>query len=351
MKGLSLFSSAGIGETYLHECNVDIIAANELLPRRAELHRTLFPDCKMICGDITDKSVYDAVIQAAQGIEFLIASPPCQGMSVAGKNRHAVTMLEDPRNYLVTYVFNAIEELKPKYILIENVPMLLKFCMPYEGRLHKIIDILKYKFGNEYEIEGRVVDAADYGVPQTRLRAIIKLYKKGECWPWPVTVSHKVTVREAIGDLPSLESGQHSSLKWHYARKHDPRHVLWMKHTATGTSAFSNAVYYPQKADGSRVKGYESSYRRIKWDEPSPTITMRNDAISSQRNVHPGRLLEDGTYSDARVLTPYELMILNSLPPDWNIPDDTPEILIRQVIGESIPPLMIKRIVGEIGCT
>ena len=77
---------------------------------------------------------------------------------------------------------------------------------------------------------------------------------------------------------------------------------------------------------------------------------MRNDAISSQRNVHPGRLLEDGTYSDARVLTPLELMILNSLPEDWGIPDDTPEILIRQVIGESIPPLMIERIVGEIGC-
>ena len=109
MKGLSLFSSAGIGETYLHDCNINIIAANELLPRRAELHRTLFPDCQMICGDITDKAVYDSVIQAAQGIDFLIASPPCQGMSVAGKNRHTETMLEDPRNYLVTYVFNAIE--------------------------------------------------------------------------------------------------------------------------------------------------------------------------------------------------------------------------------------------------
>ena len=123
-----------------------------------------------------------------------------------------------------------------------------------------------------------------------------------------------------------------------------------MQHTATGTSAFSNPVYYPQKEDGTRIKGYESSYRRIKWDEPAPTITIRIDAISSQRNVHPGRLLDDGTYSDARVLTPYELMLLTSLPANWNIPDNTPEILIRQVIGESIPPLMIKKIVGEIPC-
>ena len=120
-----------------------------------------------------------------------------------------------------------------------------------------------------------------------------------------------------------------------------------MKHTPTGCSAFSNQVYYPKKADGTRIKGYESSYRRIKWNEPAPTITLRNDCIASQRNVHPGRLLPDGTYSDARVLTPLELMLLNSLPPDWNIPDDTPEILIRQIIGESIPPLMLKRIVQE----
>lgn len=70
---------------------------------------------------------------------------------------------------------------------------------------------------------------------------------------------------------------------------------------------------------------------------------MRNDAISSQLNVHPGRIKEDGTYSDARVLTPLELMLLSSLPKDWNIPSDTPELLIRKCIGECIPPLLIKK--------
>ncbi|MBR3935177.1 MAG: DNA (cytosine-5-)-methyltransferase [Oscillospiraceae bacterium] len=350
MKGLSLFSGAGIGETFLHECDIDIVVANELLQRRAELYRYIYPNSKMICGDITNEKIYNEIVEAATGIEFMIASPPCQGMSVAGKNRDNIKMLEDPRNYLISYVFKAIEDLNPKFVLIENVPTLLKFSMPYEGENRKILDILELKFGEKYFIEGQVVDAADYGVPQTRLRAIIKLYKKTEKWPWPKKVEHKITVEEAIGNLPSLEAGQKSEIKWHFARKHDARHVLWMKHTETGKSAFSNEVFYPQKEDGTRIKGYESSYRRIKWDEPAPTITMRNDAISSQRNVHPGRLLDDGTYSDARVLTPYELMILNSLPADWKIPDDTPEILIRQIIGESIPPLMIKRIVGEIKC-
>ncbi len=157
---------------------------------------------------------------------------------------------------------------------------------------------------------------------------------KSDKWNWPQPVDKKVTVREAIGNLLSLESGEKSDIKWHFARKHDKNNILWMKHTPTGKSAFSNDVYYPKKKDGTRIKGYESSYRRIKWDEPAPAITIRNDCIASQRNVHPGRLLDNGTYSDARVLTPLELMILNSLPTDWYIPDDTPEILIGQVIGE-----------------
>lgn len=348
MRGLSLFASAGVGEAYLSEIGLDIVVANELIPRRAKLHSVLYPNCKTICGDITNSDVFDEIIKASNGIDFLLASPPCQGMSIAGKNRHQETMVQDSRNFLINYVFDAIELLKPRYVMIENVKQLLNIQLPYKGHLCKVVDILKLKFGNEYAIEGRIVDAADYGVPQTRIRAIIKMYPKNTEWEWAEPVSRKVTVMDAIGNLPSLEAGQDSGIKWHYARPHAPNNILCMKHTPTGSSAFSNPVYYPKKADGTRIKGYESSYRRIKWDEPSPTITMRNDCISSQRNVHPGRLLEDGTYSDARVLTPLELMLLDSLPSDWGIPDNTPEILVRQVIGESIPPLMVKKIIKEI---
>lgn len=350
MRGLSLFAGAGIGETYLSSCGIDIIVANEIVEKRADLYKALSPKCKMICGDITNEDVFRMVVNSAKGIDFLIASPPCQGMSIAGKNRCNETMLTDDRNYLINYVIEAIEELSPRYILIENVPALLRLKLPYKGKLYTVVEILTEKFGGSYNVDSKVVDASDYGVPQTRLRAIIKMFPKDEEWKWPSIVTKKVTVREAIGHLPSLEAGETSDIKWHFARKHDARHIEWMKHTPSGTSAFLNPVYFPKKKDGTRIKGYESSYRRIKWDEPAPTITIRNDAISSQRNVHPGRLLPDGTYSDARVLTPYELMILNSLPEDWNIPDDTPEILIRQVIGESIPPLLIKKIVGEIEC-
>ena len=348
LTGLSLFASAGIGETYFKDVGIDIMVANELLEKRADLYRAINPETTVVCGDITKDEVFSKILASCpKKVDFILASPPCQGMSVAGKNRCQKTMEADERNYLITYVVKAIKATNPDYILVENVPALLKLELQYAGKYRTVLDILQYEFGDQYEIDSMVVDSADYGVPQTRLRAIIKMNRKGKKWSWPLK-KDKITVRDAIGHLPSLEAGERSEIKWHFARKHSKDNILWMKHTPTGKSAFSNPVYYPQKKDGTRVKGYESSYRRIRWDAPAPTITIRNDCIASQRNVHPGRLLPDGTYSDARVLTPLELMLLNSLPADWNIPDDTPELLIRQCIGESIPPLMLKEIVRGI---
>ena len=347
--GISLFASAGIGETYFSEAGIDIVVANELLDVRANLYKAINPSTTVICGDISDQKVFAQIIEACpKKVDFILASPPCQGMSVVGKNRNQQSMSLDKRNYLVTYVVEAIKILKPSYVLIENVPNLLKFKLNWDGEVLTALEILVKEFGATYDIESKVVNAADYGVPQTRMRAIIKMSRKGKVWNWPKENKKHVTVQEAIGHLPSLEAGEKSDIRWHFARKHKAENILWMKHTPTGQSAVNNAVHYPKKENGDRINCYESSYRRIVWDKPAPTITIRNDCIASQRNVHPGRLLKDGTYSDARVLTPLELMILDSLPENWNIPDNTPEILIRQCIGESIPPLMLKKIVGGI---
>lgn len=346
--GLSMFSSAGIGETYFEDIGIQIVGANELINRRANLYRDLYPKSNMVQGDILEEDVFNFYINSTPSmVDFLLASPPCQGLSVAGKNRDKDSMSKDPRNYLFYKVIEVIKIKNPTYILIENVPSLLKVELLYKGKFMKVKDILVAEFSDQYIIDTKIIDASTLGVPQTRKRAIIKLYKNGLTWPWPEH-GDKITVRDAIGHLPSIEAGERSNLKWHFARNHDERHILWMRHTPTGKSAFENEIYYPTKQDGTRIKGYNTSYRRILWDEPAPTITIRNDAISSQRNVHPGRELQDGTFSDARVLTPFELMLLNSLPENWGIPDNTPELLIRQCIGESIPPIMLKKLLGEI---
>ena len=113
-------------------------------------------------------------------------------------------------------------------------------------------------------------------------------------------------------------------------------------------SAFKNEVFYPM-TKGRRVKGAPRTYMRMDWNKPATTNMQNSGVISAFSTVHPGRLKNDSEieseriYSDARSLSIYELLILSSLPLDWNIPEWADDVLIRKVIGEGIPPLLIKR--------
>jgi DNA (cytosine-5)-methyltransferase 1 len=342
INGISLFSNVGIAETYLKETNIEIKVANELLEKRAKFYKEMYPNTNMINGDITEKETFNKIIKEAKKkkCDFLIATPPCQGMSLAGK-----LIPDDPRNSLIKKVVETIKLIQPKNIIIENVKGILKTYVEKNMKKILIIDYIKEELEPlGYIINYKIIDTADYGTPQTRKRAIF-LISKIKKWEFPKK-EKKITVKEAIGYLPSLESGEKSEIKWHYAKKHNDRHILFMKNTPTGKTALNNKKYYPVKENGERIKGYSTTYKRIEWDKPAPTITMANGSISSQNNVHPGKLKEDGTYSDARVLTLKEIFILTGLPDDWTPPEWATENLIRQVIGEGVPPLLIQKLIS-----
>lgn len=340
IKGVSLFSNVGIAETYLKKHNVSIVIANELLEDRAKFYKFCHPETDVIIGDITRDTIFNELIKKSKklGVEFLLATPPCQGMSVAGKMDE-----NDPRNRLIIKVVDFIKEINPKNVIIENVPTMLKTNIVVNGKKIKIVDYIKNELSSRYKISFNLLNAADYGTAQTRNRAIV-LMSKIDYWKLPKK-QKQITVEEAIGHLPSLESGDTSNIKYHFAKKHNDNHILWMKHTPTGKTAFENEIYFPQKEDGTRIKGFSTTYKRMSWDKPAPTITMCNGGISSQNNVHPGRKKADGTYSDARVLTLKEIMILTGLPENWEVPEWASENLIRKVIGEGVPPKMIEELV------
>ena len=142
--------------------------------------------------------------------------------------------------------------------------------------------------------------------------------------------------------------------KFHAPPIHSLNHVTWMMHTPSGTTAFDNKIYFPKKKDGVRINGHFNTYRRHAWDKPSRSITQNNGVISSLACVHPGRLINDSSdeklriYSDPRCFTLYELFIISSLPTDWNIPEWAKDNQVRKIIGEGIPPLLIKKIIKEI---
>ena len=350
IKGMSLFSGGGIGEMRLNETDVDIVIANELLPKRCEFYRFYNPKTDVVNADITKKETKDLLIQKAKkaGVDFIMATPPCQGASLVGKNKNLEEMKNDFRNYLVFDAVEIIDSVKPTFVMIENVTRFYDMLYSYKDRANvPLLEILSDKFGNEYNIEYNIFNSEEYGVPQARKRGIVRMWKKGNTWSLPKK-EKIITVREAIGDLPSLEAGQKSSVKNHYARNHTPEHILCMKHTPTGHSAFENKEYYPKNKNGKKVRGFAATFKRIEWDSPAPTITMRNDCISSQSNVHPGRQLPDGTYSDARVLTPRELFILSSIDPDIDMPSNVSESQIRYMVGEGIPPRLVMKIVKGI---
>ena len=350
IKTVSLFSSAGIGELLVHNKNLDVIVANELIKQRADCYSFFYPETNMICGDITNNTIKSQIIKIAndESAKMLIATPPCQGLSTLGKNKVQIQYESDRRNFLVLEVLDIIDACDFDYILIENVPKFIEMYFPYDNQYLKLEEILRRKYSDTYEIDIRVLNAKDYGVPQSRPRAIIKIYKKKLRWGWPVE-EREITLREAIGDLPSLEAGEDSGIPWHYAKQANERAILAMRHTETGKSALTNEIYYPKKEDGSRISGFHNTFKRMAWNQPCPARTTYSGSISSHNNVHPGRLLPDGTYSDARVLTLLETFIVSSIPRDIKFPEKVSETFIRTIIGEAIPPHLMEQIINMLG--
>lgn len=368
INGVSLFANVGLAETFLSDLGIEIVLANELMKERADFYKHLYPSTEVICGDITDDLVRDEIVNKAiqKDCEFLIATPPCQGMSKHGKQDP-----NDERNFLIYYAIDAIKRIKPKYVLLENVPKQLTTKINVNGKKILIPAYIKKELRSEYVISKETLfNAADYGVPQSRERCIMRMVRKDIDVHWEEPQKQQpITLQQAIGHLPSLDplvrEEEHRKVfpdfekkkkaglqlsKWHTPPKHSWNHVCWMMHTPSGKTAFENDEYYPQNKDGSVIKGRISTYKRFSWDKPANTITQNNGVISSSVCVHPGRYIGvdkqgDAIYSDARVLTIYELLIVSSLPTNWNIPDWANEKLIRNVIGEGVPPLLTKAIV------
>lgn len=370
MKGLSLFANVGIAETYLKQIGVDIVVANELLKDRAKFYNHLYPSCSMIQGDITSDTIKNEIIEESikKHVEFVIATPPCQGMSIAGEMNPY-----DERNSLIKYAIDIIETIKPKFVMFENVVQELETPIQYFEKEVLIPEYINLRLGNLYSINNKemIINAMDYGVPQSRKRAIILLVRKDLNFEWhyPQKESKIITLSEAFQGIPDLwpeikekeyknffpknSSEALNFHKWHKPPKHVWRNVECMLYTPTGNTAFDNKIHYPKKLNGEKIKGYDTTYHRLFWTKPCSTITRYNGIIGSQNNVHPGRpwkLDEKGEqmYTNPRVLTIYELMIVSSLPTDWDIPTWASNGLIRHVIGEGIPPLLVKKIVEMI---
>lgn len=348
MNALSLFSNVGFGEFYLKELGVNVVLSNELLQPRCSLYSKFHPFTDCINGDISLEKYRDLIIKRAQAnpepIDLVIATPPCQGMSGA----NALKKPDDIRNKLIVHALEVFNSIGANFMLIENVPQMPETFINYQNSVIKISSFISNNIKSGFKARFKILDSKNFNTPQSRKRSICLISKNGE-WEHPKPSKKLLTVRDAIGHLPSLKNGEHSTIPWHFCPNHNQNHVKWMSATPEGETAFNNPVNYPKK-DGRRIKGFMTTYKRMHWDKPAPTVTMTNGSISSQNNVHP---------TDPRVLSIRELLCVCGLPEncldkfahiqsDGSYTYDYKPNFIRQVIGEIFLPKMCYEIIKNI---
>ncbi len=412
MKAISLFSCGGIGDLALKSAGVDVILANELEQDRAEVFCYNFPEVEMIIGDIWKKK--ESIVKTVHKLlpdnklDIVFATPPCQGMSKNGRGkllnlvRKGDRPKDDPRNQLVIPAIDIFLELGAETLVMENVPeMKHTLIASYlsRGKLVSIPEYIMERLGGEFSSSIKVIEFADYGVPQRRQRLIsvfsknknIKKYifQFGTIFP-PKThskavtegLSPWVTVRDSISMLPRLdakskETSINKEIPYHNVPLLDKDKYLWVTNTPLGKSAFDNQCInifcghsqnpiHGSKHDKNGINKSKTSTpiycEKCKellprpWVREGERFRLMKGFVSAYKRMDydlpSSALTRNLSYACSdnklhpdqnRVLSIYEATILHTLSLyeySWQRRDGkkVSNKLIRELIGESIPP-------------
>jgi DNA (cytosine-5)-methyltransferase 1 len=356
--GIDLFAGAGGLSLGFEQAGFDVAAAVEIDPVHCATHEYNFPNCKTICASVTDVSGSEIRRLAGLGdkdIDVVFGGAPCQGFSMIGKRA-----LDDPRNQLVFHYVRIVEELKPKYCVFENVKGLT--LGKHAEFLKELISALG-EAGYDVLLPYQVLNAADYGVPQDRKRLFLLGTRRGLNAPdYPLPLEHRVTVEEAIGDLPDANTfseliardsvGARWKTKSSYGQRlrdleDDPGNFgykrdfdrdmltssLRTEHTALSQERFMGTEHGKTEP--------VSRFRKLPPDGLCNTLRAGTDsargAFTSPRPIHPHQ---------PRVITVREAARLHSFP-DWFRFHTTKWHGFRQ-IGNSVPPLLGRAIASSI---
>ncbi len=362
--GIDLFAGAGGLSLGFEQAGFDVVAAVEIDPIHCAIHEYNFPNSVAICASVADLTGNEIRRRAKlddKVIDCVFGGAPCQGFSMIGKR-----VLDDPRNQLVFHYVRLVSELRPRYCVFENVKGLT--IGGHKQFLAELIVALG-QVGYDVLLPYKVLNAADYGVPQDRRRLFLIGALKGEPAPvYPESI-RKVSVIEAIGDLPNAESFEelrnNDSVSIQFETKSTYARRL------RGLTADSGDLSYRREFDphmlsaSLRTEHTELSRKRFTETEHGKT-----EPVSRFHKLHPDGVcntLRAGTDSARgaftsprpihpffpRVITVREAARLHSYP-DWFRFHITKWHGFRQ-IGNSVPPLLgravAKQIVQALGLT
>lgn len=377
IKVVDLFSGAGgltfgfknkiLNNSFVNDERFEFVFANEYDSFAAESFRKNFPDIRMLEEDISnlDISYFQENNVDFRDVDLIIGGPPCQSFSTVGKRQYdnRATMYREYRRLLSI--------IKPKVFVFENVLGLL--TMKNDKGMPVIDDVIESfqkidEFGDDlgYVMHQEVLNAQDFGVPQSRERVFLVGIRKDlsviNAWSYPEVPPNRklITVKDAISDLPSLGNdeqvnvynsvpsttyqklmrGSETKLKNHVSAKHGERMLRIMEAVIEGEGKdYINSLValgeLPE--DLFLTSGYHNTYGRLWWERPSTTITNNLSSPSSLRCIHP---------KQNRALTSREGARLQSFPDNFYFSGSRTKINTQ--IGNAVPPLLSLAIADSI---
>ena len=344
---LDLFSGAG-GFSYGMEKNKHFktAIALDINESALETFKHNIPNATTVLGDITNEEIKQKIIKLSKEkkVNMIIGGPPCQGFSLKGKKLG----LSDPRNFLFNEYLNIVESIRPEVFVIENVKALLSTSSGWFKE--QIINRVK---SMGYYVDCGILTASDFGVPQSRQRAIFICSKNKKIELPTIQKRKKVTIRDAIFDLAYLNSGDGefeqeyiTSPTSSYQKLMRKGSVKLYNHKASNHSdvAIKKLQMIPPECGKEHLpkemlgkQKFSGTWGRLKWDDVSPTIDTRFDASSNGTNNHP--FLN-------RAITPREAARIQSF--DDKFVFLGTKVCVREQIGNAVPPLLAKAIADKI---
>ncbi len=359
-KVIDLFAGVGgLSYGFAHDDSFNIVAANEILEPMAKAYSLNHPTVKMYNCDIKDFSIND--LKSDLGInegdvDIIVGGPPCQAYSTAGKRAEG-----DPRGQLFQQYYRILSELKPKVFVFENVKGLLSMN---GGKLIRQIIELFESLG--YNVNVKLLNAADYGTPQIRERVIIVGNNFHGVFPYPKPTHFNpedtkdnhdglkpyITLGEAISDLPIIESNQTGTqylsnpqndyqrlmrknapkeIQDHNAPNNNPKLIELMKALPDGGTPLDVPEDLRPKS------GFANCYCRLWWNRPSTTITRNFGCVSSGRCIHP---------KQARPLSTREGARLQGFPDDYQFFGSRSDKNLQ--IGNAVPTFLATAIKNQV---